>query len=63
MFHGVYLIYKNEGFYSLYKGSFARCAYHVPYTAITMSLHEKIRSNLLKRFWTLNILNLLTNLI
>jgi len=50
MFHGVYLIYKNEGFYSLYKGSFARCAYHVPYTAITMSLHEKIRSNLLKRF-------------
>lgn len=28
----------------------ARCLYHTPYTAITMSLLEKIRENLLKTF-------------
>ena len=54
--HGVYVLAKQEGFLSLYKGkfglemiltsigSFARCLYHTPSTAISMGLLEYIRN-------------------
>lgn len=49
MFHGVYLIYKNEGPLALYKGSFARIAMFTPSTAISMGLTETIRSYLINK--------------
>ena len=54
MFHGIYLILKNEGFLALYKGGFTRCLYHTPYTAVTMSLLESIRGSMLTVFWKID---------
>ena len=47
---GIYLIYKNEGFLSLWKGSLARVLYNAPTTAIIMSLMETFRSRLIYEF-------------
>mmetsp|Transcript_7357 Transcript_7357/g.13632 ORF Transcript_7357/g.13632 Transcript_7357/m.13632 type:complete len:301 (-) Transcript_7357:5235-6137(-) len=43
MMHGVYTIYKTEGFKALFQGSVARIAFHTPNTAIAMSLLEYFR--------------------
>jgi len=48
MLHGIYLIWKHEGFLSLYKGAVARILMHVPTTAISMGVTEYLRENLLK---------------
>ena len=48
MFHGIYLIYLNEGFRALFQGSLARILFHTPNTAIVMSLMEYIRLNLIE---------------
>jgi hypothetical protein len=44
------MIYKNEGFLSLWKGSIARILYNAPNTAIIMSLMETFRSKLINHF-------------
>lgn len=38
IFHGLYLAYKKEGFYSLYKGAGLRVMFTIPVYAISMSL-------------------------
>lgn len=48
MFHGIYLIWKHEGFKALFQGSFARCLFHTPNTAIIMGTVETIRAHLEK---------------
>lgn len=49
IFHGLWLLYKNEGFYSLYKGAVLRVCYVVPITSLSMSLNEKFKQQLLER--------------
>ena len=39
-FHGLYLITKNEGFLSLYKGALLRVCFSVPMTTLSLSLTE-----------------------
>jgi hypothetical protein len=46
MFHGIYLIWKNEGFLSLYKGTFTRVMMYGPQTAVAMSLTEYFKRTL-----------------
>lgn len=43
MLHGVYRIALDEGPLSLFSGSFARCLFHVPMVAISMSIIEVIK--------------------
>ena len=43
LIHGMYKIYLDEGFVSLYNGSFARILYHVPNVAISMCILEFMR--------------------
>jgi len=43
MFHGIGLIYKEEGFRALFQGSLARIMFHTPNTAIIMSITEYVR--------------------
>ena len=43
MFHGIYLIFTQEGPRALFQGSLARILYHMPNTAISMSLVEYFR--------------------
>lgn len=43
MFHGLYLIFSQEGPKALFQGSLARILYHMPNTAISMSLVEYFR--------------------
>ena len=40
MFHGIYLIWKNEGFLALYRGSLLRVMFSAPITTISMTLTE-----------------------
>jgi hypothetical protein len=37
-FHGLYLMCKNEGFFSLFKGGLMRICFTIPITSISMSL-------------------------
>jgi len=37
------MIARAEGWKALLKGSFARCCFHIPMTAITMGIVEQIR--------------------
>lgn len=43
MLHGVYRIAADEGFTALFAGSFARCLFHVPMVAISMSIVEVVK--------------------
>ena len=43
MVHGVYRIAMDEGPLSLFSGSFARCLFHVPMVAISMSIIEVVK--------------------
>ena len=43
MVHGVYRIAIDEGFFALFAGSFARCLFHVPMVAISMSVIEVVK--------------------
>jgi len=38
IFHGLYVVYKTEGFYSLYKGAGLRVLFVIPTVTISMSL-------------------------
>ena len=38
IFHGLYLLAKNEGFYALYKGAMLRVFFTVPIMTLSMSL-------------------------
>ena len=46
MWHGIKLIYSQEGVKALTQGSFARILFHMPNTAISMSLVEYFRKNI-----------------
>ena len=48
MLHGVYRIALDEGPLALFAGSFARCLFHVPMVAISMSIVEVIRPKAVK---------------
>jgi len=43
MLHGVYRIAMDEGPLALFSGSFARCLFHVPMVAISMSIVEVVK--------------------
>ena len=43
MMHGVYRIALDEGPLALFAGSFARCLFHVPMVAISMSIVEVVK--------------------
>ncbi len=43
MFDGIYKIARDEGFFALYNGTFARVLYHMPTVAISMGLIEILR--------------------
>ena len=43
MMHGVYRIALDEGLLALFAGSFARCLFHVPAVAISMSIIEVVK--------------------
>ena len=43
MLHGVYRIAVDEGPLALFAGSFARCLFHVPMVAISMSIVEVVK--------------------
>jgi len=43
MLHGVYRIALDEGPFALFSGSFARCLFHVPMVAISMSIVEVVK--------------------
>ena len=43
MLHGVYRIGVEEGPFALFSGSFARCLFHVPMVAISMSIVEVVK--------------------
>ena len=43
MLHGVYRIALDEGPLALFAGSFARCLFHVPMVAISMSIVEVVK--------------------
>lgn len=46
MFHGIYLIWKKEGFLALYRGSFLRVMFSAPITTISMTLTEVFKKKL-----------------
>lgn len=41
--HGIYRIALDEGPMALFAGSFARCLFHVPMVAISMSVVEVVK--------------------
>ena len=40
MFHGIYLIWKNEGLLALYRGSMLRVILNAPMTTLSMTFTE-----------------------
>lgn len=44
IFHGLYLVFKNEGFLALYKGAGLRVLTSIPAYTISMSLTEAFRN-------------------
>ena len=50
MVHAVYKIGKEESIKGLFKGSFARMMFHIPMTAISMSIVEVVRPQIVKQY-------------
>lgn len=46
MFHGIYMIYKNEGFLALYRGGLLRIMFTTPTAVISFSLTDMFRQYL-----------------
>jgi len=48
MIHAVWRIAVDEGFLSLYRGVIARMLFHIPMTAISMSVVEQLKPQIVK---------------
>lgn len=55
MFHGIYLIWKKEGFLALYRGSMLRVMLSAPLTTLSMTFTEvfkrKLREAKSLKYW------------
>ena len=50
MLHGVWRIGRDEGVLALFRGTIARAMFHIPMTAISMSVIEQLKPVIVKYF-------------
>lgn len=46
-FHGLYRMFKDEGFFALYKGGLVRICFTIPITTISMTLTEYFKQSII----------------